>query len=85
MCAKNVCVFCIQGKVRKVHGIFSWISMLFQAFLVWNSALSKKSRNPGKLRIIPGFPSFFTHRGKPGKSGAFLPDFPGSSRLLGVT
>ena len=47
--------------------------------------LSKKPRNPGKLGIIPGFPRFFAHRGKPGKRGAFLPGFPGFPRLLEVT
>ena len=47
--------------------------------------LSKKRWNPGKLGIIPGFPRFFAHRGKPGKRAAFLPGFPGFPRLLGVT
>ena len=53
----------------------------FPGFSGWYPMLSKKLRNPGKLRIIPGFPRFFAHRGKPGKRGAFLPGFPGFSRL----
>ena len=57
----------------------------FPGFSGWYPMLSKKPRNPGKLGIIPGFPRFFAHRGKPGKRGAFLPGFPGFPRLLGVT
>jgi len=42
--------------------------------------LSKKLGSPGKpgnLGIVPGFPRFFAHRGKPGKLRAFLLGFPG--------
>ena len=76
------CAFLHIGKSQESVEYLFLAFRAFPGFSGWYPMLSKKPRNPGKLGIIPGFPRFFAHRGKPGKRGAFLPGFPGDSGIL---